>query len=125
MESSPLTPLIVATQTLKRSFDFKTVDFVTDRNNLRKIMRWISGPADQDFRIDVQRVGKTIILQRWEEKSRESARPGYAQGFDAATLKVPVDCPGSTGHHRIVTYVSNLSQKQAYVSHLGVLSIGY
>ena len=110
MESSPLAPLIVATQTFNKSFDFKTVDFVTDRNNLRKLMRWISGSADQDFRIDVQSSGKTILLQRWEEKSRDGAQPGYAQGFNAATLKAPADCPGSTGHHRIVTYVSSFSK---------------
>ncbi|KAI5480382.1 hypothetical protein MNV49_000957 [Pseudohyphozyma bogoriensis] len=51
--SSPLKPLILAVKHQDPDFDFKTVDFVTDRNNLRKLLRWASGTDDKDFRIDV------------------------------------------------------------------------
>ncbi|KAF8158456.1 hypothetical protein B0H34DRAFT_789326 [Crassisporium funariophilum] len=90
-------------------FDWTSADFVTDRNSLRKLMRWVGGGDVRDFRIDVQLAGrKTILLNRWEKRNREvfSGRT-YGFSFEKASTETAPGCRESTGHHRIVTYDLN------------------
>lgn len=97
----------VSTQN-KEIFDWASVDFVTDRNNLRKLLRWIGGPVN-DFRIDVQLAGKTIMLNRWENRYQEQmSGKTYGFNFELASTKAAPGCEKSTGHHRIVQYVSSV-----------------
>ncbi|KAF9063294.1 hypothetical protein BDP27DRAFT_1335277 [Rhodocollybia butyracea] len=116
--SANLVPLIVAVNTVQRSqsesgsstksFDWSSVDLVTDRNGLRKLLRWINGTAERDFRIDLQLAGNTVIFSRWE-KSTQAAMSGFTFGFnfEEKTTNPAKDCEGSTGHHRIVKYDLN------------------
>jgi hypothetical protein len=113
MESMPLLPLIKAVdcmpQTQGRSaVDWPSIDFVTDRSNLRKLMRWIDGYAGRAFRIDAQLAGSgTILLNRWETRTREQGLPtSYGFNFEEASTTAAVGCEGTTSHHRIVKYVS-------------------
>lgn len=88
--------------------DWKTVDFLTDRNGLRKLLRWVTQASGKDFRIDTQLVGdKTIILNRWEPKTTEFMHGDtYGFNFEKATTKpMPPATQRSMYHHRIVTYV--------------------
>ncbi|KZT22819.1 hypothetical protein NEOLEDRAFT_1097007 [Neolentinus lepideus HHB14362 ss-1] len=92
----------------RATFDWLGVDFVTDRNGLRKLLRWINGTADKTFRIDMQLAGKkTVLLNRWEEATREPSRGAFGFGFEKATTEPAPGCERSTGHHRIVTYDLN------------------
>ncbi|GLB38579.1 putative geranylgeranyl pyrophosphate synthetase [Lyophyllum shimeji] len=107
-----LLPLITAVDRMSEldneEFDWAAIDFVTDRNNLRKLLRWVSGTAPNDFRIDMQLAGKTVLLNRWENRYREQMS-GRTFGFNfekASTVAAP-GCEGSTGHHRIVRYDLN------------------
>lgn len=50
----PLLPAFVAIEHMQPSFDYAALDIVTDRNNLRKLLRWIENTCDKDFRIDLQ-----------------------------------------------------------------------
>lgn len=89
------------------------LDFVTDRNNLRKLTRWLNDEDGtcKDFRIDMQLAGtKTVLLSRWEKRYRETM-PGntFGFGFEVANTKAVKGCEKSTGHHRIVKYVRNNS----------------
>jgi hypothetical protein len=89
------------------TFDWPSVDFVTDRNGLRKLLRWISGTASKDFRIDMQLAGdRTVLFNRWEVRTREQMS-GYTYGFnfETASTRPASGCERSTGHHRIVRYV--------------------
>ncbi|KAJ7162824.1 hypothetical protein C8R46DRAFT_1101622 [Mycena filopes] len=109
MPDTVLLPLIVAVdkthfangEKATTAFDWgaEKIDFVTDRNGLRKLMRWIdSANADteaKEFRIDTQLAGTTVLLNRWEKKTRENFS-GFSFG-----------CEESTGHHRIVKYDLN------------------
>lgn len=82
-------------------------DFITDRNNLRKLLRWIGGTASKDFRIDLQLAGsRTILMNRWERRHQEQM-PGWTYGFnfERASSQFPRGCEDSTGHHRIIQYV--------------------
>lgn len=115
MSSAILLPLMVAVETVAEDkkespFDWSSVDFVTDRNCLRKLLRWIGGGNNEkslkEFRIDTQLSGKkTVLLNRWDKRYREQAS-GYTFGysFENHTTKPASGCESSTGHHRIISY---------------------
>ena len=117
MPQSTLLPLITAVN--KRAegkdekFDWASVDFVTDRNGLRKLMRWAgagNGSDVRDFRIDLQLAGeKTVLFNRWEKRTRELANGRtFGFSFEKASTQVANGCKDSTGHHRIISYVGRL-----------------
>jgi hypothetical protein len=69
--ASPLIPMFAAIDDLG-GYNFKGLDLVTDRNNLRKLLRWATGVATgNDFRIDVDLAGQTCLFTRCEEKDAE------------------------------------------------------
>ncbi|KAJ7659860.1 hypothetical protein B0H17DRAFT_908066, partial [Mycena rosella] len=120
MPSAVLLPLITAVDKVHEasgnpsSFEWgdANIDFVTDRNGLRKLMRWIdSADADawpKDFRIDMQLAGRTVLLNRWEKRTRENFS-GFSYGFnfEKASTDAAPGCEESSGHHRIVKYDMN------------------
>lgn len=112
MPSSTLLPLITAVDKKaadpeSADFDWASVDFVTDRNGLRKLLRWIDGKADKDFRIDTQLAGdSTVLFNRWDKRTREEFNGRtYGFNFEKASTRPAKGCENSTGHHRIITYV--------------------
>jgi hypothetical protein len=114
MSQYPLLPLFAAADAIhdnnkKPPVDWPDVDVVTDRNGLRKLLRWLNpseGREVRDFRIDVELVGaKTIVLNRWEGRTREPPiGKSFGFAFEAATARAAPGCP-SSGHHRTITYV--------------------
>jgi hypothetical protein len=108
----PLLPILAAADAIhdkKAPVDWPTVDVVTDRNGLRKLLRWLNpseGREVRDFRIDVELIGaKTIVLSRWESRKREPPTGrSFGFGFEAATSRAAPGCPIS-GHYRAITYV--------------------
>ncbi|KAL5519749.1 hypothetical protein ACEPAG_1409 [Sanghuangporus baumii] len=102
----PLLPLVLAVDHLSPDFDFSSIDIVTDRNNLRKLLRWINGTISLDFRIDLQLSGSTVLFTRYESTKVEveSGRLGFGRNFEQYTTKRLAGCESSTGHHRIITY---------------------
>jgi len=97
------------------NFEWSGVDFVTDRNGLRKLLRWIGTPDAKEFRIDTQLAGKgTVLFNRWEKRTRESVEnrnySTYGFSFERASTKHAHGCEDSTGYHRIVKYVSPRDQ---------------
>ena len=115
----PMLPVFVAADAIHGPkeaavlVDWPTVDVVTGRNSLRKLLRWLS-PSSQrkvrDFRIDVQLVGiKTLVLGRWEGSEYEPPTGRvYGYGFEGATTRAAPGCPPSgqhRGHHRVIAYV--------------------
>jgi len=130
MRSRALFPLIRAVQDVesqsgtkeKDTFDWSSVDFVTDRNGLRKLLRWITaapGDPPRDFRIDVELAGsKTVLLNRWEQITKEQpgTRRSYGFNFEEEMTDPDPGCERGTGHHRIVTYVSLLTTRNRGVS---------
>ena len=84
------------------------VDFVTDRNGLRKLMRWAKGSSrGKEFRIDVDLAGrKTIIMTRWEARTAVRAeKSSYGFSFEHYNTKAFPGCGETTSHHRVITYV--------------------
>lgn len=112
MPKAVLLPLIVAVNKQSETskslpFDWPSVDIVTDRNNLRKLTRWVSGNAERDFRIDLQPAGKrTVLMSRWEKRTREAFNGRtFGYSFEKASTSPAPGCRDSTGHHRIISYV--------------------
>ncbi|KAI0629810.1 hypothetical protein C8Q77DRAFT_1064917 [Trametes polyzona] len=117
--ASALLPLFRAVDTIAEenadaSLDWSAVDFVTDRNGLRKLLRWLRhADTGQEaplkaFRIDLQLGGaKTVLMHRWEKRMRQIARPpktGCGLNFEHESTTPAPGCGRSTGHHRIIQY---------------------
>ncbi|KAJ6151642.1 hypothetical protein N7470_007239 [Penicillium chermesinum] len=86
------------------------VDLISDRNNIRKLLSFInpkfSRSGLEPFTIEVEVIGNTAVFCRAETKTYEFIGPnefrGYGHEFEKAFTKPQV--PGSTGHHRVVSY---------------------
>ena len=107
LSSSPLLALVAAVSHHAPTFPLSSVDFVTDRNGLRKLWRWVSGDDGAGtFRIDIERVGaRTVLMERWEVERTQAGGPGYEKEFEKASTTPAAGCERATGHHRILTYV--------------------
>jgi hypothetical protein len=107
---SPLEPLFRSLYIEHPSFDITSIDVVTDRNNIRKLLSFIkpnlskSGP--DKFTIQVEITAQTAIFSREETATYEVIGPGEFRGFGhefekAYTINQVKD---STGHYRIISY---------------------
>ena len=113
-----LLPLVVAVNKLAElrsegPFDWSAVDFVTDRNALRKLARWAKGTIKKNtsFRFDLQLAGEsTILMSRAPTKMAEMLGGRfYRVNFEKAFTTTTPGCEGSIPEHsRVVTYVSQI-----------------
>lgn len=107
---SPLEPLFRALYIAHPSFDVRSVDLITDRNNIRKLLSVINPKSSknglENFAINVEVAGSTIILARDEAKVEEFIGPGEFKGFGHEFEKkyTKTRLAGSSGHHRIISY---------------------
>lgn len=118
--NAPLLPLFKAVDVVAESkneiVDWPSVDFVTERNNIRKLLKWArtedqNGRAD-DFRIDLQLAGKrTVLMNRWEKTTKcwssnlKEVVPNYGYNFEKASTRPIKGCENTQGHYRIIQYV--------------------
>jgi len=104
---SPLIPIFAAIDDLhENKYKFEELDIVSDRNNLRKLLRWATGVADEKgFRIDIERAGQTCLFNRREEKDAETVEGfrGFGHTYEEAATKPSPGCERATGHHRIIS----------------------
>ncbi|TFY62060.1 hypothetical protein EVJ58_g4108 [Rhodofomes roseus] len=89
-------------------FDWGAVDFVGDRNSLRKLLSWVQ---DNDgrykpSRIDTQLVGhRTVLLNRWETRMTEAAGHWPINFQRESTYKPPgYEHIPTVSHHRVAKY---------------------
>ncbi|KAI1783569.1 hypothetical protein LXA43DRAFT_1131139 [Ganoderma leucocontextum] len=78
---------VIAEENADTSLDWGSIDIITDRNGLRKLMRWLQ--------------------YSWEKRTRENAEPpksGCGINFERESTRPTKGCDRSTGHHRIVQY---------------------
>lgn len=106
----PLEPLFRSLYMTNPSFDIRSVDIITDRNNIRKLLSFIrysaSGNQPAGFTINIEVVQNTAILWRSEAAAREILGPKDLHGFGHEFEKTYTTSRlrGSTGHHRMVSY---------------------
>lgn len=107
---SPLEPLFRSLYIEHPSFDINSIDVVTDRNNIRKLLSFINPTLTKNgldpFTIQVEMTARTAIFCREETATYEVIGPGEFRGFGHEFEKASTitQVKGSTGHHRIVSY---------------------
>lgn len=115
MKKFTLLPLIKAVEDLSeqgvtQKFDWTSVDFVTDRGRLRKLLAWATGISDE-WRIDTQLAGtNTVLLSGRAPVTKETSGQSTSYGFnfeDASTYPAP-GLRNEPSHHRIIAYVRAL-----------------
>lgn len=103
---SPLVPIFAAIDDMDPNFDYKQFDIITDRNNLRKLLRWATGSSDEkDFRIDVDVAGWTCLFTRLEAQNTDTVQGfmGYGHEYEKAATRATRGCERATGHHRMIS----------------------
>lgn len=107
---SPLEPLFRSLYIENPAFDINSIDIVSDRNNIRKLLSFIKPTLSKNgldaFTIQVDMTAQTAIFSRNETATYEVIGPGEFRGFghefeNAYTISQVKD---STGHHRIISY---------------------
>ncbi|EIW73855.1 hypothetical protein CONPUDRAFT_160632 [Coniophora puteana RWD-64-598 SS2] len=102
--ASPLA-LFIAVDTIHgASFKYDIIDIITERNTLRKLLRWVTNSDPDPFRIDIQRTGNACILTKVKTADHSRQHPGYGLGFEEATTRPAVGCEKAAAHHRIISY---------------------
>lgn len=107
---SPLEPLFRALYIADPEFDIRSIDVVTDRNNVRKLLSFIDPTSAKNgleaFTIHVEVLKNTAILSREETATHEIVGPNEFKGFGHEFEKAYTvsKIRGSTGHHRILSY---------------------
>lgn len=107
---SPLEPLFRALYITNPSFDIRSIDIVTDRNNIRKLLSFVDPSSTRNgletFTINIEVSKNTAIFSREETATQEFIRAhefrGFGHEFEKAYTTSQIS--GSTGHHRIVSY---------------------
>jgi hypothetical protein len=107
---SPVEPLFRALSIADPSFDIRTVDIVTDRNNIRKLHSFINRSLTkyglEAFTIKIEVTKNTAIFCRQETATHEYIQPHEFKGYGHEFEKVYTtnQISGGTGHHRIISY---------------------
>lgn len=107
---SPLEPLFRSLYIANPSFDIRSIDVVTDRNNIRKLLSFVDPGSNrhglEKFTINIEVTKNTAIFCREEPATHEFLGPRDFRGFGHEFEKVYTTCQisGSTGHHRIISY---------------------
>lgn len=109
---SPLTPIFRAIEEMHEginSYDYTNLDVVSDRNNLRKLLRWATGDPSS-FEIDIDCAGRTCLFTRREVKDSELVVgfKGFGHEYEKAATRAAPGCENATGHHRIISMVRKL-----------------
>jgi hypothetical protein len=107
---SPLEPLFRALYIADPSFDIRSIDIVTDRNNIRKLLSFVNPSSSRSglepFTINIEVAKNTAIFSRAETATHEYIGPhefrGFGHEFEKAYTTNQIE--GSTGHHRIISY---------------------
>ncbi|KAK7178333.1 hypothetical protein PSPO01_15621 [Paraphaeosphaeria sporulosa] len=101
---APLEPVFAALSVQKPDFKMGSVDVITDRNNIRKLLRFLDGTSSESFQIQVEILdGKTALLTRVENETTTVIQgfQGYGRNFEKACT---TGATGTSGYYRITSF---------------------
>ena len=101
---APLEPLFSALFTQNPDFEMASVNVITDRNNIRKLLRFVDGSSSESFQIRVQVVeGKRALFTRMDNETTTVIQgfQGYGRNFEKACTK---SATGTSGYYRITSF---------------------
>lgn len=84
--------------------EFSGLDIITDRNNLRKLLSFITGSNRDAFEMQLQRLGSITLFQRCEPASTEFVEEFRGYGCEFEKMFTRPGVRGSRAHHRVVAY---------------------
>lgn len=108
---SPLEPLFRALYITNPSFDIRSIDVVTDRKNIWKLLSFVNPRLTHRnglgvFTINIEMAKNTAIFSGAVTTTHEWIKPvefrGFGNEFEKAYTISQIS--GSTGHHRIISY---------------------
>ncbi|KAI7156672.1 hypothetical protein KC349_g6135 [Hortaea werneckii] len=104
LPTSPMEPLFRAVLHEHPDFDFSSLDLITDRWALSRLLS-----DNESWSLAAQVVGgRTVVLIRLEPEREINIPPhqfrGFRRNFEKEFLAYREDCRGSRAHHQIVTY---------------------
>ncbi|KAG6101924.1 hypothetical protein E4U30_000701 [Claviceps sp. LM220 group G6] len=110
LPASPMAPILRAIFATDPTFDVQTIDVITDRHNIRKLLAYIKPGSDRDkggsFTMRLELVRNTLLLCRLDLPSTEYIQPheyrGHGHEYEKAYTTKQFD--GTAGHHRMVSY---------------------
>ena len=109
--TAPMLPTVLAVDTVTPNFEWSQVDFLTNRNGLRKILSWIEGKKSKNdqFRLDFELLGdRTVTFSRYEARSMVSA-DGYGYILKDAVALCEPGFEHSPRNNRVSNYVSEIN----------------
>ncbi|RYO76632.1 hypothetical protein DL766_003738 [Monosporascus sp. MC13-8B] len=87
---SPIEPLFRALYAQHPGFEIDDIDLVTDRNNIRKLLRFVQASSAEPFKVRIEIAGDhTAIFTRAETKTNERIEgfKGFGHNFERAYTK--------------------------------------
>nr|POE66129.1 hypothetical protein CFP56_54391 [Quercus suber] len=101
-------PAFAAMAASGQDMDFLSTSVITGLNCLYRLLKYASGTATEKFRIDVQVIGKSIFMSRWEQDlssiAKMSLTRGYGKGFELACTERQETGKDLSSFHRLVSY---------------------
>jgi hypothetical protein len=105
----PVEPMFRALNITQPSFGLQSIDVVTDRNSIRKLLSFVSPSSNrkaENFTINIEIIKNTAVFVRAETAAYEIIGPyehwGYGHEFEKAYTTSQID--DATGHYRIISY---------------------
>ncbi|KAG6132419.1 hypothetical protein E4U38_003388 [Claviceps purpurea] len=108
LPSSPMAPIFTATFTTNPSFDVRSIDVISDRHGIRKILSFIDPGSERHkkFNLKLEVVRNTLLLSRHEKAVTcyigRNVFQGHGHEFEKAYTTSQIH--RSAGHYRIVSY---------------------
>ncbi|KAK2049097.1 hypothetical protein LZ31DRAFT_489347 [Colletotrichum somersetense] len=104
----PFEPMFRAAVAMNPDVSFDSIDIITNRNSLRKLLDFSAGRSGDYFRLNLHLVRNTLIIERCEKNTREFKNglrdAGWGRHFEEAFAKYPAGLERSLSHHRTLRY---------------------
>ncbi|KAG5930805.1 hypothetical protein E4U53_002111 [Claviceps sorghi] len=110
LPATPMEPLFRALYTTKPSFDVRSIDVISERHTIRKLLAFINPGSGRDtgeaFALELELIGDTLLLCRQETCGTEYIKPDEFRGYGHEFEKVYTtsQIAGSTSHYRVISY---------------------
>ena len=104
ISNAPFEPMFSALAIQRPNYDIGSVDVITDRNNIRKLLRFLQGTSSDCFQIRAEILnGKTALFTRIENETTTVIQgfQGYGRNFEKACTK---GAAGTSGYYRITSF---------------------
>ncbi|KAG6227481.1 hypothetical protein E4U34_005631 [Claviceps purpurea] len=107
LPATSMTPIFRAVFTTNPAFDVRSIDVISDRYSIRKLLLFVGPDAHRPraewLNVKLEMVANTLILcHREEPRTKHTERWGFGPEFEKAFTTKQID--DSTDHYRIASY---------------------